>query len=233
MRKISELLSVKDDIKENKVFMIIIGILLLPYIIFVSGKISKLKRACKIKEYNKRAEEKIAQEFGKEWIEKLSRKEQKKIIEAGLGTFVYFNKQYLKYKGQVNNKCEPHGHGEYTVISGSKYVGEFINGKRHGYGVYTFGKDSPYVGDRYEGDYCEDRPCGNCVYYYANGDRYEGEWDCGMTGRGVMYYSDGTKFDGEWKHNKKHGYGFFTDKDDNTTFQLWDNGDLKEEYESE
>ena len=231
MKKISELLCIRENIHENKVLMIVIVILVLPYIIFLSGKISKLRRARKIKENNKRAEEKIAQEYGKEWIEKLNRKERKKIIAAGSGTFMWFDRQYMKYTGQVNNKCKPHGHGEYTVIIGSKYVGEFVNGKRHGYGVYTFGKDSPCAGDRYEGDYFEGQPCGNCVYYYAGGDRYEGEWYRGMNGRGIMYYSDGTKYDGEWKHNKKHGYGFFSDKDNHKMLQLWDNGELIEEYE--
>jgi hypothetical protein len=44
------------------------------------------------------------------------------------------------------------------------------------------------------------------TYYYANGDKYEGEWVAGK-GKGTLHYANGDKYDGELKNNKKNGKG--------------------------
>ncbi len=46
------------------------------------------------------------------------------------------------------------------------------------------------------------------IYYYENGDIYEGEWDNNeKSGVGEYIYSDGSIFRGEWLNDKKHGKG--------------------------
>jgi hypothetical protein len=44
--------------------------------------------------------------------------------------------------------------------------------------------------------------------YYANGDKYDGEWkDSKREGKGVQYFAVGTKYDGEWENDKMSGKG--------------------------
>lgn len=48
------------------------------------------------------------------------------------------------------------------------------------------------------------------VLYYANGEKYDGEWDGGsICGKGVFYFASGEKYDGEWRENKESGKGSF------------------------
>ena len=47
------------------------------------------------------------------------------------------------------------------------------------------------------------------VYYYCNGDRYEGAWKKGSRhGMGSYYYAEfGSRFYGNWINDKMHGPG--------------------------
>ena len=70
-----------------------------------------------------------------------------------------------------------HGIGTYTThSSGTKYVGEFQNGKSNGWGTQT----------------------------WPDGTKYVGEWkDDLRNGQGVMIRPDGTKFrEGRWIRDK-------------------------------
>lgn len=52
-------------------------------------------------------------------------------------------------------------------------------------------------------------------YYYANGDKYVGEFENGKkNGKGIMYWGAksrfaGNRYDGEWKEDKMHGKGTY------------------------
>jgi hypothetical protein len=54
---------------------------------------------------------------------------------------------------------------------------------------------------------------GHGTYYYADGDKYEGEWkEDKRHGKGVVTYAgqNGTiseKYDGDWVDGKMHGFG--------------------------
>jgi len=63
-----------------------------------------------------------------------------------------------------------HGRGVFTFANGSRYEGDFRDGKFDGRGVYTFAD-----GDRYEGEVRDGRANGRGVAT-LHGDRYEGEW---------------------------------------------------------
>ena len=56
-----------------------------------------------------------------------------------------------------------------VVIKGNNNTTNLID-KKEGKGIYYFAK-----GDRYEGDFRNDKPEGKGINYYANGDRYEGD----------------------------------------------------------
>ena len=71
----------------------------------------------------------------------------------------------------------------YLWENGTKYMGEWKDGKRHGQGNMT----------------------------YHDGRKYVGEWkDGGKNGQGTFTSPDGEKYVGEWKDNKFHGQGTYT-----------------------
>jgi len=52
---------------------------------------------------------------------------------------------------------------------------------------------------------------GNGTYYYANGDKYIGQWKNDLLeGTGTYYhYASGSKYEGQWKNNLQEGAGTF------------------------
>jgi hypothetical protein len=137
------------------------------------------------------------------------------------------------YAQCVEGDCE-NGQGTFTWADGSKYVGEWKDGKRNGQGTYTWADGDKYVGewkddksngqgtytyhngDKYVGESKYDKPQGQGTYTYADGTKYEGEYKDGKKhGQGAFTYADGTKYEGEYKDGKKHGQGT----------RAWANGD--------
>ena len=100
---------------------------------------------------------------------------------------------------EVTNKMLDDGYtgqGTYTYASGSKYEGEFNEGKRNGQGTYT----------------------------YASGSKYVGEWkDDKIHGQGTYTYADGDKYEGEFNEGKRHGQGTYTTADGKVVKGLFEN----------
>jgi len=56
---------------------------------------------------------------------------------------------------------------------------------------------------------------GKGIYYYANGNKYEGDYKAGkMDGKGIIYCVDGRRYEGDWKDGIKDGKGIFYFADD-------------------
>jgi len=98
------------------------------------------------------------------------------IILSKLFTWIGFRKVQKDFEmidklSEGQNKIE-NGQGTHTYPDGSKYVGEFRDGKRHGQGTYTFQEGDTYVGEWKYGrewngtEYDKD---GNIFYKYVNG----------------------------------------------------------------
>ena len=52
---------------------------------------------------------------------------------------------------------------------------------------------------------------GKGIFYYNNGEKYDGDWkENKKEGNGIYYYSNGSIYEGEWKDDKKEGNGTFT-----------------------
>ena len=78
---------------------------------------------------------------------------------------------------------------------GRKYIGNLSNG------------------DRLEGMWKEDKPV-HGTYYFADGDKYEGDFDeyWKRSGQGTLHFADGEKLEGTWKEGKPvHGTYYFAD----------------------
>jgi serine/threonine protein kinase len=92
--------------------------------------------------------------------------------------------------------------------NGSRYEGNFLNGKYDGKGVLSSN------GDVYTGDFQNGTYHGFGSYRFSNGDSYVGDWRFGKNnGRGTFTYADGSRYQGEYKDNNRHGKGIEVFKD--------------------
>lgn len=55
--------------------------------------------------------------------------------------------------------------------NGSKYIGNWFEGKKNGFGQLFLAS-----GDRYEGNFLNGKICGEGVFYFKTGDTYAGEF---------------------------------------------------------
>ena len=98
----------------------------------------------------------------------------------------------------------------YIWENGTRYIGEWKDGKQHGQGTYTYGKGEG-EGDKYVGEFKSGYRNGQGKYIWSDGDKYVGKFkDDKPNGQGTYTWSDGRKYVGEWKDGKKHGQGTFT-----------------------
>lgn len=154
-------------------------------------------------------------------------------IREGNGTLVWTNG--AKYVGAWKDDC-CNGYGVNYYTNGEIYEGNWLNDKRHGKGKITFAKDNSYNRKYYNGDWLEDilqgigtmewnsgakyiggwkngEKYGEGVYYWAFGDRYNGNWDDERNGKGIMYYANGDRYDGNFVDGKRYGVGTYYFKD--------------------
>jgi hypothetical protein len=134
-----------------------------------------------------------------------------------------------KYVGDWKGN-KRHGFGTQTWVRGDKYEGEWREGKRYGKGTYWV-KEGKKVRKQYTGDWrnnnrhVRESKCfpsqyscfvillslflqGLGIFYYANGDKYEGEWfQDKRHGRGKMVCENGDVFEGDWVDDQKSGLG--------------------------
>ena len=110
-----------------------------------------------------------------------------------------------KYVGEFKNG-KWHGLGTATYPDGHRYVGEFKNGKRNGQGTYTFPDGLKYVGE-----FKNNKRHGQGTATYPNGEQYVGEFKNGQIhGLGTYTHPEGDKYVGGFKNDKRHGLGTFT-----------------------
>lgn len=109
----------------------------------------------------------------------------------------------------VQANCEKgdclNGYGTYIFKSGSKYVGDFKNGKLHGKGIFYFTNGNKYIGN-WANQYREGR--GRLIF--KNGDEYDGQFKHNkMTGEGTMKYANGDEYKGNFENDLPSGAGTY------------------------
>ena len=105
-----------------------------------------------------------------------------------------------KYAGEWKDG-KKHGYGTFTTPAGGTYVGEWKNDKMQGHGTLTTPEGSEYVGE-----FEDNKMHGQGIHTWPNGWKYVGEFkDRKMHGQGTLTMPDGEKYMGEFKDNKKYG----------------------------
>ena len=78
--------------------------------------------------------------------------------------------------------------GTYTWASGSKYIGEYKDGKKHGQGANTQAN-----GNKYVGEFKDDKRHGQGTYNWKDGRIWVGEWENGeLSGYAITYDASGS-----------------------------------------
>jgi hypothetical protein len=94
-----------------------------------------------------------------------------------------------------------HGQGTYTGSDGSKYVGEYKDGKMHGQGTYT-ANEIKFIGKLKDDEMMQGTH--TWISGESAGDKYVGEFKDGeMHGQGTYTWSDGSKYVGEYKDGEQ------------------------------
>lgn len=137
------------------------------------------------------------------------------------------------------------GEGVYTYHNGDTFAGRYVEGKKHGRGVYTQARDQgategEWVRGRLEGPVTITYPTGTfqgtCadgrlvegrgLYFFANGDRYDGALVDGRKHGPGRYVDErnGSVYDGEYVNGSREGYGVLTTRNGYTYEGEWHNG---------
>jgi cell division septation protein DedD len=90
------------------------------------------------------------------------------------------------------------GQGDMSYPDGSKYEGQWKDGRTQGQGTYTYADGGKYVGQWKDGT-----KNGHGIYTAPDNYKYVGQFKDGKTcGQGLMIFPDGSKYEGEWKNGK-------------------------------
>lgn len=144
----------------------------------------------------------------------------------------------------IIKKSMRNGKQEVTYKDGSKYYGDFLNGKFDGQGTLEYPGGKTYEGewergeengagilkdkDRviYDGEWKNGKFNGRGVFYYEDGSRYEGAFASGQfNGKGTLTYPDGRiNYTGNWVDGHEAGFGKYYFEDGSTYEGMFKNG---------
>ena len=117
----------------------------------------------------------------------------------------YTSADGTKYVGEWKDGKQ-NGQGTNSYVGGAKYVGEWKDGKWNGQGNLNFSN-----GDNYVGGFKDNKFNGQGTFTSPNGTKYVGEWKDGkQNGQATCTYANGNKYVGEWKDGKENGQGTYT-----------------------
>lgn len=98
------------------------------------------------------------------------------------------------YRGDTIRGLKPHGWGVMTYRNGSRYSGQWHDGRMHGNGTITWSD-----GGEYRGQWRAGKRTGWGSYRWPDGRRYIGHWnDNRISGEGMMHHADGRVEKGTW-----------------------------------
>ena len=96
------------------------------------------------------------------------------------------------------------GEGVKVFADGSRYEGQWKDGKKSGKGRYIYPD-----GDVYEGQWLDDKAHGE-GFHQSKQSRYNGQWAMDLKhGYATEDWDDGSKYTGQYHNGQKHGKGMF------------------------
>jgi hypothetical protein len=159
-------------------------------------------------------------------------------LVAVLFFFAYSPLRATCVKGNCLN-----GYGTFVFSNGSRYVGDFADGKPHGKGIMYFKNGNKYIGNwianfregkgrmvfieghEYFGFFKQNQFSGEGVMTYANGDRYEGDWrNDRPNGKGKYTFLSGHYYEGMFVDGRFEGEGLMVYADGSSYEGLWKAG---------
>lgn len=109
-----------------------------------------------------------------------------------------------RYDGEWNDG-RMHGQGRLEIF-GNVYTGTFSSSLRQGQGTLQYA-----TGQVYEGYWHNDRPHGEGTLKMADESMYQGQFVAGlMHGTGTFTFRNGDQYEGDWLTNQPSGNGTFT-----------------------
>lgn len=118
-----------------------------------------------------------------------------------MGTQIWVDKNY---EGEWKNNALC-GHGKLSWKNGTKYEGEFLQGRYHGQGIFVDG----LTGRKYVGSWVQGQKEGwGNESWPQSGESYEGSYRCGRrNGFGRFTMGDGSHYVGGWMNGERAGCG--------------------------
>nr|XP_040142191.1 MORN repeat-containing protein 5 isoform X3 [Ictidomys tridecemlineatus] len=93
---------------------------------------------------------------------------------------------------------------EYT---GSKYIGEYVDGRMEGKAEYILPTETRYVGEMKDGMFH-----GEGTLYFPSGSRYDAVWEKGLAIKGTYTFADGLQYDAKnWHYCDGYDRRFYTE----------------------
>ena len=135
----------------------------------------------------------------------------------------YSQSKLQKCTGDKNKYNNCYGRVEWNFIGDSKliYEGEFKNGAPHGFGTIT----SP--ASKYIGEYIDGRRNGKGTLVVFDRYKYVGEFKNDQKeGKGTLTKQDGSTYIGEFKNDRENGQGTYTYPDGRKLTGVFENGKL-------
>ena len=99
-----------------------------------------------------------------------------------------------------------HGYGvEINKEEGTKYEGQFKNGRHHGIGKLSY----EATGDTYEGDWVDGEIEGEGKFNFSNGDVFLGQFKNNQMNSGVLTKANGDEYAGDFVNDLYDGYSLY------------------------
>ncbi|XP_040818735.1 MORN repeat-containing protein 5 [Ochotona curzoniae] len=90
---------------------------------------------------------------------------------------------------------------------GSKYIGEYVDGRMEGKGKYILPTATKYVGEMKDGMFH-----GQGTLYFPGGSRYDAIWEKGLAVEGTYTFEDGLKYESKhWHYCDRYDRRFYTE----------------------
>ena len=130
----------------------------------------------------------------------------------------------LKLENNLTYRIRPDaltytGMADYLLPDGTKYRGEFLNGKRQG-----AGRESLPSGETYEGNWINDQREGQGVLIKSDDSVYTGAFQNNLRAGYGIQTSPAGRYEGDWYADSPHGFGYFTGGQGIEYLGAWEEG---------